>query len=281
MHSRVTLVAAILAVVGAGSCRCQDLPKTLVNEADGAKMVLIPAGEFSMGDAQRFDSQPVHTVYVDAFHMDAHEVTNKQWRRFVEANPQWQKDRVDVQFHDGNYLKHWDGNSYPPEKADHPVVCVSWYAAAAYARWAGKRLPSEAEWERAAAGTHGYKYAWGNDWRTDKANTYGGVADTRPVGSYEPGEYGLYDMTGNVMEFCADWFSDTYYTASPARNPTGPASGPSHVLRGGAWNYGDTRCTNTYRFHVTPPLGDRACTDFIGLRCVRDARQPEPPAESR
>jgi len=281
MHSGVTFTAAILALLVAGSGSCQDLAKTLVNEIDGAKMVLIPSGAFSMGDTQRFDSQPVHMVYVDAFYMDVDEITNRKWRRFVEANPEWQKGRVDAQFQDGNYLKHWDGTNYPPEKAEHPVVYVSWHAAAAYARWAGKRLPREAEWEKAAAGPHGYRFAWGNDWRTDKANTYGGVADTKPVGSYGSSDYGLHDMTGNVMEFCADWFSDTYYAASPAKNPTGPASGPSHVLRGGSWNYGDTHCANTYRFHLTLPLGDRACTKFIGFRCARDARQPERPADGK
>ena len=276
MRSGSALSGLLLLVLGAGSCRCQDLPATRVNEADGAKMVLIPAGEFSMGDESRYDSRPVHRVTVDAFWMDVHEVTNRQWKQFVEACPEWQKDRVDVQFEDGNYLKLWDGDEYPAGKAEHPVVYVSWYAAAAYAKWAGKRLPREAEWERAAAGPRGYKYSWGNDWRTDKANVYGGAGDTMPVGSFEPSEWGLCDMTGNVMEFCADWFSDTYYAASPARNPAGPEDGPSHVLRGGAWNYSDTRCTNTYRFHVTPPLGDRACTHFMGLRCVRDVAADGP-----
>ena len=118
-------------------------------------MVLIPAGAFQMGSnaPEAFiDEQPVRTVNLAAFHIDRYEVTNAQYKQFVDANPQWQKDRLRARYHDGDYLKHWNGNSYPPGKANHPVVYVSWYAAEAYATWAGKRLPTEAEWEKAARG---------------------------------------------------------------------------------------------------------------------------------
>ena len=128
-------------------------PATAMPTPEG--MVLIPAGQFQMGSdnaAADDDEQPVHTVYLDAFYMDVYEVTNAQFKTFVDANPPWQKDRIDARFHDADYLRDWDGNDYPSGKADHPVTFVSWYAAMAYAQWAGKRLPTEAEWEYAARG---------------------------------------------------------------------------------------------------------------------------------
>ena len=118
-------------------------------------MVLIPAGDFQMGsndsDAED-DEKPVHTVYVDAFYMDVYEVTNAQYKKFVDANPQWQKDRILGNYHDGRHLRTWNGNSYPSGKGNHPVVYVSWYGAMAYAQWAGKRLPTEAEGGESGAG---------------------------------------------------------------------------------------------------------------------------------
>ena len=154
-------------------------------------MVLIPAGEFQMGsnapEAEN-DEQPVHTVYVDAFYMDKYEVTNAQYKQFIDAKPEWRKDRIDSNFHDGDYLYYWNGNDYPDGKANHPVVYVSWYAAMAYAGWAEKRLPTEAEWEYAArGGLVGKKYPWGDGIDTDKAN-YDNVGDTTAVGKYSPNQ---------------------------------------------------------------------------------------------
>ena len=180
--------------------------------------MLIPAGEFQMGsnapEAEN-DEQPVHTVYVDAFFMDEHKVTNLEYQKFLLANPQWQRDEINSKFHNGKYLKLWRGirgNDYPKGKADHPVVYVSWYAAMAYAEWVGKRLPTEAEWEYAArGGLAGKKYPWGDDdlifagQRGDvfdvdlsKANV-GRIGDTTAVGKYPPNGYGLYDMAGQCV----------------------------------------------------------------------------------
>ena len=131
-------------------------------DVDG--MVLIPAGTFQMGSEDGWDNErPVHTVHVDAFYIDKYEVTNAEYKKFVDANPQWQKGRIQRRFHNGHYLHYWNGNDYPLGKDDHPVVTVSWYAAMAYAQWAGKRLPTEAEWEKAArGGLVGKTYPWGD-----------------------------------------------------------------------------------------------------------------------
>ena len=128
----------------------RDIPKTITGR-DGAEMVLIPAGEFQMGSNDGRDNEkPVHTVYVDAFYMDKYEVTNAQYKAFVDANPEWGNDRLPDEYVDITYLIDWNGNSYPHGEGSHPVARVSWYAAMAYAQWAGKRLPTEAEWEYAA-----------------------------------------------------------------------------------------------------------------------------------
>ena len=186
-------------------------------------MVLIPAGEFQMGsnDPESLPrEQPIHTVHVDAFYMDTHEVTNLDYKRFVLANPQWQKSRIPRSLHNGSYLRDWSGNNYPAGKANHPVTYVSWYAAVAYSKWAGKRLPTEAEWEKAArGGLIGKKYPWGNTISSARANYGRNVDDTRAVGSYAANGYGLYDMVGNVWERCLDAYDGDFYFSSPSRNP--------------------------------------------------------------
>ena len=251
-------------------------------------MVLIPAGEFLMGSYDgKDDEQPVHTVYVDAFYMDTYQVTNAQFKAFVDANPQWQKNNIPDKYHyiAAAYLRHWSGNSYPSGQGNHPVVYVSWSAAMAYAQWVGKRLPTEAEWEKAArGGLAGQKYPWGNDVDTTKANYDMEIGGTTPVGSYAPNGYGLYDMAGNVWEWCLDEYDAGFYARSPLRNPiAGGASASqivnefthvktSRVLRGGSWD-GSARglrvaaryvLTPTLRYVLTPTDGN------FGFRCARD-----------
>ena len=200
-----------------------DLPPAPIGE-----VARIPAGEFQMGSSDsdaEADEYPVHTVYVDAFDIDKYEVTNAQYKTFVDANPQWRKHSILRKFHNAEYLRSWRDSTYPPGKGNHPVVNVSWYAAMAYAEWVGKRLPTEAEWEKAArGGLDGKKYAWGDSIDSTQANYGGEVGDTMPVGSYSPNAYGLYDMTGNVMEWCLDAYDAGFYAHSPARNPI--AGGP-------------------------------------------------------
>ncbi len=225
---------------------------------DGAKMVLIPAGEFSMGDHHDVGytyEKPVHTVYLDAFYMDVYEVTNALYKKFMDAT--------------GHKAPgYWNDSKY--NAPDQPVVGVSWEDAKAYADWAGKRLPTEAEWEKAArGGLSGKKFPWGGDAPdgtqcnfADK-NVDDGYGYAAPVGSYPPNDYGLYDMAGNVWEWCSDWYDSNYYTSSPKRNPTGPSSRSWRFLRGGSWahNVYYLRCANRSGFN--PSLTDYS----LGFRC--------------
>lgn len=272
MKRQIILITTHLVLVSMVLLVSQCNHSKIEKEVDGSEMQMIPAGTFLMGSVDRSNERPVHEVYLDPFYIDITEVTNEQWKRFVDANPDWQKTKIDKRYHDGNYLKHWIDSNYPAEKAEHPVVYVSWYAAAAYAKWIGKRLPTEAEWEKAARGLEGHKYAYGDKYDAAKANTGRTIGDTTPVASYQPNDYGLYDMTGNVIEWCSDWYGYNYYVVSPKQNPKGPEEGESRVIRGGSWNYFESRCTTTFRFFLVRPIVHRACTDFIGFRCAKDAR---------
>ena len=251
-------------------------------------MVLIPTGKFQMGsnDPQvGKDAQPVHTVYVDGFYMDETEVTNTQYKAFLLENPQWQKGRVNPEFVNANYLKHWNGNNYPSGRGNHPVVYVSWYAAMAYAEWSGKRLPTEAEWEYAArGGLSGKKYPNGNTITRRDANYGQNLGDTTPVKKYPKNGYKLYDMAGNVSEWCLDAYKADFYSTFPrdrvARNPLSGANSidwlmdtftdvnrlEPRVLRGGTW-------INTANF-VGVGCRDGVLPWFTfysyGFRCVRD-----------
>ena len=259
-------------------------------------MVLIPAGEFQMGsnapEAQD-DEQPVHTVYVDAFYMDKHEVTNAQYKQFVDANPQWGKDGFDRNLSGNAYLDKWIGNTYPTGTEDHPVVFVSWYAAVAYSKWSGKRLPTEAEWEYAArGGLSGKKYPWGAaapdgtqcnfadasvdvDWSDKSVND--GYTLTAPVGSYPANGYGLYDMAGNAYEWCLDEYDSDFYARSPRANPIAGGTITSimnevtnvikkqRVRRGGSWFDVPEQLRVAARFRHTAS----SSYSINGFRCVR------------
>ena len=239
---------------------------------DGAEMALIPAGEFQMGSNNGADDEiPVHPVYVDAFYMDVYEVTNMQFKAFVDANPQWQKDQIPSKYHSGLYLKRWSGNDYPNGKGNHPVTYVSWHAAMAYAEWAGKRLPTEAEWEKAArGGLQGQTYPWGNTIDASQANYNKNLGGTTSVGSYGANGYGLYDMAGNMWEWCVDVYQADFYEVSPPRNPVAGGltnqTNTSRVLRGGSWYDVAQVLRVADRYGSTPPY---ACGNLFGFRCAR------------
>ena len=244
-------------------------------------MVLIPAGKFKMGNHNPDtgnNEQPIHTVDVDAFYIDQYEVTNAQYKKFVDANPQWQKDRIDRKLHDGDYLALWNGNNYPSGRANYPVVYVSWYAAVAYAQWADKRLPTEVEWEYAArAGLSGKEYPWGDDLDSSKANYNYNAEDATPVGTYLPNGYDLYDMVGNVWEWCLDEYIDDFYARSPRENPLSGSIVVDYIIdnftnikthrvvRGGSWLSYPEALSVAFRSGDTPTNAN----DVIGFRCVK------------
>ncbi len=247
-------------------------------------MELIPAGAFKMGgsDDEAFqDELPVHDVYLDAFYIDKYPVTNAQFKEFVDANPLWDKPRGFTFFHsfkyyDGYYLHHWGKNNYPEERTDHPVVHISWYAAMAYARWIGKRLPTEAEWEKAArGGLEDKKYPWGDVIDGGKANYEKRRQQTTLVGRYPANGYGLFDMVGNVWEWCLDEWDKSFYAFSSKDNPVCGGSierivqnytnsKSHHVIRGGSWYNSVENVRTAKRSGVLPTYAN----SNIGFRCI-------------
>ncbi len=258
---RAVVVGMVLAAVCAGAGLASAAKATDAHGNDGAPMVVVPAGVFTMGSNEVEDEQPIHEVTLDTFYIDKFEVTTAHYRRFLEAT-KWPHPR------------HWDEVDAAKD-GDRPVIGVSWSSAEAYCRWAGKRLPTEAEWEKAARGTDQRLYPWGNDDPTDVHGNFGklrwkGYETLSPVGSYPAGHspYGALDMAGNVWEWVNDWYDPTYYARSPAKNPTGPDHGESRGVRGGAWNYDGllARAADRNRDDPTTQI------DTFGFRCAADAK---------
>ena len=206
--------------------------KTASSQSHAGLMALVPAGKFMMGSSMgEADEQPEHQVYLETFFMDMHQVTVGQYARFLEATSQEAPSDWTIM----NRSQH----------QKRPIVNVDWADAHAYCTWAGKRLPTEAEWEKAARGTDGRTYPWGNEHPTKvfangSQKHWNNHSALTPVGVFEDGKspYGIYDMAGNVWEWVSDWYDPNYYKTSPPRNPTGPPSGVSKVIRGGSWGSG-------------------------------------------
>ncbi|MEA3325757.1 MAG: formylglycine-generating enzyme family protein [Chloroflexota bacterium] len=253
---------------------------TKVNEVDDAEMVYVPEGEFLMGSEDR--SPPEHTVFLDAFWIYKHEVTNEQYANFLNAEGNQSEGGVtwldagdsDVRIHPA--IGEWGPDS---GYGDNPVVEVSWYGAQAYCKWAGGRLPTEAEWEKAARGEDGQTYPWGEENPTcSLANFSNCVGETTSVGSFpeSASPYGALDMAGNGWEWVADWYDEDYYDTSPVTNPTGPESGTYRVLRGGSWysHEGFLVASNRYRYNPVSTLSDG------GFRCIIGADEHDYHAET-
>jgi len=262
-------------------------------------MVLIPGGTFAMGNADGQDMEkPVHEVEVDAFYMDSHEVTLEEFGQFVDRT----NYVTDAEKNDGSIIwtgDTWEkteginwrfdaaGNPHTEEEKNQPVTHLSWNDANAYAKWVGKRLPTEAEWEYAArGGEKGYKFAWGNDplgedvvanvsdenfvkvvttWPYtegyDDGFTFGA-----PVGSFPPNSFGLHDMSGNAWEWCADYFDAGYYSRSPKKNPKNEEPTARRVMRGNSW---DGRPGLMRASRRTSDLQANSYAD-TGFRCAKD-----------
>lgn len=256
--------------------RASDLPGAaeMIKGKDGASMVLIPSGSFTMGSNDGLPSErPEHSVTLDSYAIDQYEVSLQLYRRFLQeaqhdAPPTWDDEAAET-------------------VGDRPAVGMSWSDATAYCAWAGKRLPTEAEWEKAARGTDGRRYPWGHMqpfvdianynrgvW-VSEAITLVGVAGGVEGMSVRHGlkaggrsPYGLHHMAGNAAEWVADWYDREYYGKSPEKNPTGPASGEKRVLRGGSWADLPAALRVSARFSAEPDFQDRT----IGFRCAMDAK---------
>jgi formylglycine-generating enzyme required for sulfatase activity len=228
----------------------------------GVEMVLVSEGDFTMGSNRGdADEQPIHTVYLDGFYIDKFEVTNQLYKACVDAG--LCEPPKHSYFFPESPNRAYYGN---PEYDNYPVIYVDWLMAKTYCEWRSARLPTEAEWEKAARGTEGNIYSWGNGLDCQKANYQKCVNRTSEVGSYEDGvsPYGLYDMTGNVWEWVADWYSDNYYSTSARKDPRGPITGQSRVMRGGSWPRFDVTTYHRTKFAPTYNTFD------IGFRCARD-----------
>jgi formylglycine-generating enzyme len=224
-----------------------------------AEMIFIPPGKFDMGSniAGKEDENPEHKVTLKGYYIDKFEVTNMQFKDFIDVT-------------DRRPPIHWRSRTFPdPRKGNHPVVNITWTDAEAYAEWIGKRLPTEAEWERAARGDHGNEYPWGKSCSPDFTNFATPDGSTSPVDKYVRGvsEHKVWDMCGNVGEWVQDWYDAKYYTRTPDANPMGPENGHQRIYRGGGYHClrMDIRCAAR---HFTLPTSSQM---YIGFRCAMDA----------
>lgn len=297
----IFLLGLILLEVACGSSPTKDSNQDQeLKNPSLENMVLIPAGEFVRGSPEgegTFDEYPQHNVYLDAFYIDKYEVTNAQFKEFVDAtgyvtdaerrgagevyNPRehWAYSKCvwgGVNWHQPyawteniRYPDAWENQI--ADKMDHPVVQVSWNDAQVYAKWLDKRLPTEAEWEKAARGTKGNKLPWGNMFETDIGGVtiHANIASecTVLVDSFPTGAspYGVFNMAGNVQEWVFDWYASDYYAKSLTKNPKGPHDGKFRVLRGGSWwNAKGYQVSTISREYQTPNY----TSNLIGFRCV-------------
>jgi formylglycine-generating enzyme required for sulfatase activity len=281
---KLVAVLILCLSLGAVAALAQSLQGPGNPEVPG--MSLIPAGDYWMGrvhffimheigwlQRDRLDDEPAHKIHIDSFYIDKYEVSNEEYKRFADETKRetpW----------------HWPHGNFTKGEERIPVTNVDWDDAGAYCKWAGKRLPSEAEWEKAArGGLDRQMFPWGNEgvrMRTvaagQKPTPTGKHANTNypagplPIGSYPPNGYGLFDMAGNVWEWTNDWYTRDYYSFSPRKNPHGPETGTYRVIRGGGWSdsVDEQTLMNNYRNYTYP----NTKTFTIGFRCVKKAQVP-------
>jgi formylglycine-generating enzyme required for sulfatase activity len=235
-----------------------------VSPIDRREMAWIPSGRFQMGSPSsergRDEDEARHPQTIDGFWLDTSEVTYEAFRRFVVAKPEWQKGRIAPVLHDGNYLRDWTGNQYPPGKADWPVVYVSWFAAQAYAAWAGKRLPTEAEWEYAARAGTSTAYWWGDTFFPSR--TAPDPQSTGPRADVRRNPWGIFDVLGNVWEWTSSVYRPYPYRSDADREQPGAVG--ARVQRGGSWANGEQALRSANRkWEVREWTGD-----LVGFRCA-------------
>ena len=264
--------AAALGAAGAGRALIAILAPPLAAApgmswrapTDGRQMVRAPEGPFQMGSPDtepgRKDDEIQHTVQIPrGFWIDVTEVTNEAFRRFLLANPSWQRDKIDRRLHDGNYLKDWNGTDYPAGKGDSPVVWVSWHAASAYAKWASKRLPSEAEWEYAARAGTRTAYWWGDAFDS----THIAPLLARPDDAALRSAWNTVAMLGGVWEWTSTGYRPYPYRAADGREDA--AAVDRRVKRGGSGNSAERFLRAANRSSEPPEV----TSDLLGFRCVR------------
>jgi len=244
---------------------CAGAAPARISASDGMAEVFIPAGEFLMGssasDPDAYGGEgPLHRVYLDSFWIDRTDVTNGMYARCVQQGACQPPDRSSS-YTRGDYYE-------DPAYAGYPVIFVTWFDAAAYCFWAGGKLPTEAQWEKAARGNDGRTYPWGSATPDRTLLNYNvQTGDTTPVGAYPAGAspYGVLDMAGNVWEWVADWYEPDYYSHSSQRDPPGPDQGLGRVMKGGSWNVIAQTARSAVRGRRTPDYA----FDNVGFRCVR------------
>ena len=266
----VLIIGALFLYSCAGGVPAVDSPKDMIRISAGPfAMGVVIENERNWGDT---DEEPVHEVHLSEYFIDRYEVTAKDFADFLNAHPNEAERYIEtgpavtIENNEGVYRAR-------PGLEKHPANRISWYGADAYCRWQSKRLPTEAEWEKAARGTDQRIFPWGdefphNDFVTfrRKFSKYGFDA-MKPVDALPGGQspYGAYHMAGNVWEWVADWYEDSYYDDSPAKDPQGPTAGISRVLRGGNWYYKAYYMRTTYRFNERP----EAFKIWQGFRCAQ------------
>lgn len=244
------------------------------------EMVLIPEGIFTMGyninnknEWGDTDEEPVHKVFLKSYYMDRYEVSASQFSKFLNNHP----DKAPFYFQTGlGVTIEKVDNLFSPKIGLKNYVAnrISWYGADAYCKWISKRLPTEAEWEKASRGTDGRIFPWGNEFPTNERVTFRrkfnllGFKALEQVDSMPGGQspYGVHHMAGNAWEWVSDWYKDIYYEESPYNNPKGPESGITKVLRGGNWYYKAYYMRTTYRFNEKPDV----FKNWQGFRCAKD-----------
>lgn len=283
---RITVNTLALLILCAGCVPKKDLSKQ--------DMVFIEGGDFIMGTTSEIidslvehygfprgfieSEYPPHKVTLSSFYIDKNEVTNADFKEFIDRNPMWQKDIISDSLHNGEYLKQWQNNTFPTGEGMYPVVNITWYAAMEYCKCLNKRLPTEAEWEYAASNRGKQEvYPWGNAQPdSTKANYLSLIGKAIDVGSYPPNELGVYDLAGNVWEFTLDSWSSDFYGKSPEDNPVNGLKfynineiysvKSRRVIRGGSWGGAEINLRISFR-DSHPPNG---AGNHVGFRCVKD-----------